>query len=490
MTTTKGTYPQEFDYVRTLPDKYWWYIREWNKVSRKWIATDVFVPYSRWNDPGWPFGEGKTKTYPAPMKHTYLPKSGNNAHIVSSSWLEYTKIINHSLGFLSLLVIDGGWINKASNKEYPTGHQIPYPPPYNPKVEGITSIENYHKVEERHNGSTRIAAFDYKQSPPDPTIVNPTTHPYLFNHFTSIDAEGNIGHAPQGYNTYIPILGKDGNAWIVDEQLEHGAIPPKEEPMEIKRAWGVDISKWNGNYNDDGIDEGFPKLSFVILKAWDGAYDRTSDTVSTFKEQYASVEPIPHKGGYGWYQTEQSPITQADLVLFIADKGLFDFMPVDYESYLNEINEKTANDLVKFVEHFRSRSPLKVPIYTNGWILTMLRAWLGTWLDTVDIWFAGGNIYNTPLISPIADTVIPDIPETFTFWQFSADKNLVADELDFSIWEDESLDVNVFNGTEEELAVYLNKHGTTPPPEEDRFSEGWNSALDNMNTHSALIRKV
>ncbi len=260
--------------------------------------------------------------------------------------------------------------------------------------------------------------------------------------------------------------------------------------IQTTRAWGVDISRWNSPYKDDGINEGFPDVSFVVQKAFDGLYDYTIGGSAYWQPQYDSLAPIPHKGGYGWYQTELNPIAQADLALKIGESGLYDFIAVDYEAHLNQITKETALDLKRYVDYFKKHSDMKIPVYTNGWILTLLRAWLGDWLNTVDIWIAGGKYYNQFLSTPIDDSIVPEIPEAFTFWQFSADKNEAADEFDFGQNERASLDINIYNGTEPHLANYLGKTSTipTPPPTTPSYTEGWNAALNQVEVKIKLLR--
>lgn len=449
-------------------------------------ATGEFVPNARQNASDWTFLDDME--YPAPVKHTSRPVSGDNVARLSPAWYKRIGEVNSVEWWEKARVNWSGVFDATDNPEWPPGYTISLNPDPYPKLNAVTSIMNYVKVLEIRNGAARIECYKYNEVPPmDETYF---THPWKWCHFTSISPEGIVGNAPNGKIGYFPIMAQD-EAWIRLDRLQLNVELPKDATMPTTRAVGVDLSQWNGNYMDDGIDEGFPALTFAIIKAWDGNYDRTADPESTFKSQYESVQRFNHVGGYGWYQTEQNPTAQADLALSIDDNGLFDFMPVDYESYLNVIDEQTAADLRTFVDRFKDNTATKVPIYTNGWILTMLRVWLGDWLDKQDIWFAGGTYYNQQLFSIIVDTIQPNISEKWKMWQFSADGNQLADELDFSIVETESIDINLYNGTPQDMTDWLTGLQPPPPPPESlpSFDAGWNAALDIMFTYSEQVRK-
>ncbi len=466
-------------------------------------ATGTFVPNARQNASDWTFK--KDRTYPAPVKHTSTPGSytkpgGDNVRRLSLPWYKRIGEVNSVAWWDKARVNWSGVFDAADNKDWPPGSTISIDADPPPRLNAVTSIMNYVKVLEIKNGAARIDCYLYGETPPpDETYF---THPWKWVHFTSIAPDGTVGNAPNGLVGYFPIMAQE-KAWIRLDRLQLNVeLPEKSTPMpieipedttmEITRAVGVDLSKWNGIYSDDGIDEGFPDLHFAIIKAWDGSYDRTAPGASaTFQPQYDSViNDITHVAGYGWLQTEQSPIAQSDLALSIDQKNLFKFMAVDYESYFNVIDEQTAEDLRTFVDHFKANSATKVPIYTNGSILSLLRVWLGDWLGEQDIWFAGGRYYNQQLFAPIADIIQPNISEEWKMWQFSADGNQLADELDFSVRETESIDINLYNGTPVGMDAWLEGSITlppTPPPTSD-YQDGRNdAAIDIANYANSLV---
>jgi GH25 family lysozyme M1 (1,4-beta-N-acetylmuramidase) len=260
---------------------------------------------------------------------------------------------------------------------------------------------------------------------------------------------------------WFPLFGgKDnGECWFEDFELEFGV---KEQP--IMRAHGVDISRWQDPYKDDGIDEGFP-LDFVIQKAADGLDNYTVSLPAWWKPQYESIKHIGIKGFYHYFQTETQGEPQGDICADIADSGLYDFAVVDYESFNNVIDAVTAGELEDFVNTFRARTDVKLVLYTNGWIRGFLEQVLGTaFFDGIDFWYAGGAYYNLERTAPIADNIQPTtLP--WKLWQYSADGNKLADELDFGIYELGSIDLDVFNGTVSDMLAWIGLDTAPTPPE-------------------------
>lgn len=458
-------------FAELLPDKYWWYICD--------DPLQGLVPLWRGDDKCWiAKGFNGNYAYPATIEHTYTPRGGDNGWRVSALWWNYIRSINTMVGWEKLRINNGGWINYSRNKAYPSG--VPYPdnPDLLPFVEGISSCWNIVKVLKYKNGSWLIDAFDFTKPPPDPNLVNPSTHPHLFcAPFTSI-YKGKKGMAPQGVYTAFPIGTIHGECWIKEEYLNVGVDLPTEDPIMTNiRAYGVDVSdSWQTPYLEDGVDEGFP-LDFVIQKAADGLSDWTDPTnrnYATWLIMYNSIKHFKRLGGYHFFQTEYSGKNQAAVAIKIVNRGHYVFWNVDYEQYLNKITLATALELKKYIIAFRTAHPnVRIQLYTNGWINTLLRSWLGnTFMDSVDLWYAGGPYYNVPLNAPLDDTIVPNIPNAFSMWQLSADGNQLADEFDFGTSETASIDLNLWNGTPDEMDVWLDLDpATLPEPPEPPNSD-------------------
>ncbi len=231
------------------------------------------------------------------------------------------------------------------------------------------------------------------------------------------------------------------------------------------RAFGVDISKWVEDYEDDGIDEGWPRPDFVIQKAANGTYYYPGENGPKYWEgQYNSIADFAVRGSYHWFETEQDWKKQAEVGVKLAESGLYDFVAIDYEAYRNVISKATALNLQKYVDYYRANTDREILVYTNGWIRRALQSYLGAWMNSVDFWYAGGLYYNSVLPVAMLNIISPAIDYPWKFWQFSADKNMLADELDFGTSETGSIDLNVYNGTVADLYEWLGIPAPNPPP--------------------------
>lgn len=257
------------------------------------------------------------------------------------------------------------------------------------------------------------------------------------------------------------------------------------------RAFGVDISRWQDNYKDDGIDEGLP-LDFVIQKFGQGYSSYTLPNHTQYKRwlsQYNSIEHFEIKGGYFWYETEIDPIKQGIIFREVDKKKLYDFLVVDFEAYQNVVSPATIQGVKRLVDWFKENSDTPIVIYTNGWVLALMYRYLGNWMDKQDLWFAGGSLYNERLTAPLPDHIMPPLPVLadgqWKLWQYSADKNYAADELDFGEYELGSIDYNVYNGTLNDMRRWLGK----PLPDDDLPGEG-NCEQSYIEGHNQAMKQL
>ncbi len=456
-------------YVKVLPDPHWWHECK--------DQTRPLVEKSRFDDPCWRDDFPGDFPYPAPTKHFNRPKSGDNARKINPDWLAYVKAINHEAAFNALMVVDAVWINRASNQEYSTGYQIPYPPPNDPKVEGITSIENYHKVVERRNGSTRIEAFNYANTPPDPERFNPHTHPWLFSHLTSIDAEGNIGRAPQGYNAYIPILAVDGQAWLDDEKLEHGVELPKETNMLPEIG---DYSRHNGDTDlniakQNGVQVAIIRagISWGYQDAWYPANWQKAIDASMYRTSYHVI------------YTDQPIVKQADNWYKVHPER--DILPrdIDLEVDMGDEPEAKAETVWDMSNLILVRDGVRPLIYSR---YLLINEWLASWTNEMKNahYYHLAQYLNDRTKEHPGPPTLPDgvLRERVLIHQ-------TADKIPGYPGEVESAarDKNRWQlGDEAQMHQFIadNWGAGTPPPPVNEYNAGWNaSKQDTINKAEA-----
>lgn len=445
-------------YCRVLPDKYWW------KVDGELVKN------SRHEDPTFNENFSATYPYPAVVGLTATPTGGATYFRTNLRHWELVHRNNTKEAMVALRRLGAGLWNRTGNTEIEEYFESKYMGrslsefPIFPQTQGITCVGAVMEIVDETDDAIKVLAMHSKAI----IDTSPEQHPELWFKFTSIATDGSIGNAPEGHECWIPLVTKDGCGWITKDKVEILDEFPQEEQMQ--GMFFVDISKWQAPYEDDQIDEGWP-LDGVIIKVQDGTRDYSdpdsSEYSSYWKEQWDSVIHFERLGGYGWYQTEQSPITQAQLAKTIAEKLPLDFYAIDFESYYNQITEQSINDLKLFVSEFKNEAPCPLVIYTNGWIYNYIRAILGTeWVDKQQWWMAGGAYYNIKLTEMPPESYFEALYNIPGRWgvQFSADGNQLADELDVGTSETASIDYNYIYLTEEEYKDWCNDSEIPQPP--------------------------
>lgn len=219
--------------------------------------------------------------------------------------------------------------------------------------------------------------------------------------------------------------------------------------MGRRRALGTDISRWQG-----AID--FEKMrlagaSFTFIKASQGKF-----TDGNFYKNWAAAkESGIYRGAYHFYDLRSSggkPEEQADYfaeelngdignlppVLDFESPGVSDYPPLPY-------HDESVDIVMRFCKRFRKKTKFMPMIYTNGVGIQCLSP-LNSYLKGLDLWIAWYSTeYHTPRHYEWPD---------WRFWQYKCKGDGPA----FGV-ESTSLDMNVFNGTEENLKDYVTMLG-------------------------------
>lgn len=243
----------------------------------------------------------------------------------------------------------------------------------------------------------------------------------------------------------------------------------------------VDISpSWQGSFVDDGVYEGFP-LDGVIQKAAQGLTDYTrlgSFNNEKWQKQYDSIRHFDILMSYHYFKTDQSGKAQAQLFMDILDRNEYVGGAVDFEGVGNLIDAAAVWKLLEYVKEFKANSTKKLLVYTNGstynFIRDVLRLEAGeatatAWMNKQIWWIAGGMIYNQKLYALPTNEYDPFPRIPWTFLQFSADRNELADEVDFSEHEAEDIDYNRVRMSPSELYTFFNvtlPDDDLPPPDD------------------------
>ena len=230
--------------------------------------------------------------YPAVVPHTASPFSGdNNMRVPRWAW-DATRNRNSARGWKALRRNNAGWINWAANKQWSQGEVVADFLSTLPVVEGVVTVGNLVNVVEIFKGRARITT-----STPDDII---------WIKFNSINAKEELGNAPDGVESYIPLIAKD-EAWLDMDVLEK----VEEEPMEDNFAKGIDISKWDVKY------DAFKKpMDFVFIKASEGS----SGVDKRFEQHVEECASVPVVGAYHYYRSGIPWRDQMDNFLKVTEK--------------------------------------------------------------------------------------------------------------------------------------------------------------------------
>ena len=348
-------------YARVLPDNRWW----------RNCKTNELVPFSRHQDPCFYERFRGDYAYPAPVPHFSKPAGGGTAVRITAAWWKFTKAINAPEAWKALRRNNGGWINYASNKDWPGGSTVPDAPERMPIIEGITSIENHVEVLAGKNNSKRIKTFLLSDKPPNPEKINPKTNPELFCHFTSINKEGLVGDAPDGVVSYFPLLAR-AEAWIPDEKLEMIAELPKEsKEMSSNLPLWRDYSRHQGQIDFEVVKQN--NIYAMIARAgvsW-GYQD------AWFPANWAGAQQIGiYRTSYHVIWTDQPIVAQADNWYKVHDER--DILPrvIDLEVERGDTNEEKANAVLAMSDLVLKRDGVRPIIYSR---YALINEWLASW---------------------------------------------------------------------------------------------------------------
>lgn len=224
--------------------------------------------------------------------------------------------------------------------------------------------------------------------------------------------------------------------------------------MAKRRALGIDVSHWQGNVDFKKAKKA--GASFAIIKASQNVwYD------DKFRQNWTNAKDAKIiRGAYHFFDMRdgsKSAKEQARYFAGLLKEDMGELRPVmDFESPgVNGYPQLPDHDtcvrhVVDFMNAFYKETNLYPMLYTNLAGITRLSP-LSRFLSAKELWIAW---YYTKSNQP----KIGDWPR-WRIWQYKVTGNGLA----FGA-ESSGLDINAFNGTEEDLYKYANALGISPTP--------------------------
>lgn len=228
----------------------------------------------------------------------------------------------------------------------------------------------------------------------------------------------------------------------------------------MERALGIDI---HPDYQKTFQYQG--NLDFIMLQMVNGTAEQEG-----LEKIWPEVAKVPRRFGYHYVRSDWSFSAQLDAFLGVCEKYPVHGFMVDFEGKGNTRSIEFCNRARKMVDALSERKPTLFysnPKYIQEWMLAwdIKQCWLRDNPEKYPLHIAQYPYreWNDALATiQEPDTWQPRLPAGFTdwkFWQFSADGNKKGPEYGvfklYSWQQTPSVDLNVFNGTVEELDEWL-----------------------------------
>jgi len=233
----------------------------------------------------------------------------------------------------------------------------------------------------------------------------------------------------------------------------------------MERTLGIDVSFWQDNNNTpQQIDWKKAKTAgavFAFIKASQATF---TDSDFVYNWEGAKTAGIL-RGAYHFFDYRVSPKTQATHFIKLLKNDPGELPPVmDLEQHPNwplPSRENLLAVIKTFLEALQAEFGRKPLFYTNPSMIYYTLKPVPSWLTAYPLWIAHYGVPQPTMIQPWA---------SWTFWQWT-DK---GDGLAFGM-ESKGLDMNWFNGTEQELRKWAGVE-PGPPPEpslEEKVARLW-----------------
>lgn len=234
---------------------------------------------------------------------------------------------------------------------------------------------------------------------------------------------------------------------------------------DLNRAQGVDVyGKYQGYFRPETATQ---RIDFAIQKLTEGVtiVDAKRDEI------WAGVKQIGMRGAYHYQRSGVSWYAQANYFLDFAAKYDHHFIALDVEKINNTLDNTFISDMYRIFNHWKDqvRGSKKIVLYSNydvfnNFILPKIRQLFGDagvkWLvEEVDVWYA--QYYFLPSVNK--QPSLPPWMKTWKLWQITASAFKGSE---FGV-QSQEVDVDVFNGTADQMRAWLGlAPGVPEEPEE------------------------
>ena len=230
---------------------------------------------------------------------------------------------------------------------------------------------------------------------------------------------------------------------------------PQSENI-TERAHGLDISKYDLFFHPENA---IAQLDFVVQRI---SYRTTRD--EAFDSLLPGVMKVPIRGGYHYLNSDADWKTQADKFLSYVAPYKYHFFNCDFEDSFNNLSFDFVYDAWNWIQYVQDKTGIPVLLYTspslyNAWIAPSQSVLRINW-NTIDLWTAQWFFTPNPNGTPSNPT---GRTGGWKLWQYT-DK---GDGTKYGVARPTACDLDVFNGTVEQMRSWLNIGTGTMPPNGD-----------------------
>jgi len=248
------------------------------------------------------------------------------------------------------------------------------------------------------------------------------------------------------------------------------------------RAHGIDVSKYDKKFTPETAAG---QLDFVIQRA---SYRTTRD--EAFASLIEGVMRVGIGGAYHYLNSGSAWKTQADKFLEIVSPYAYHFFACDFEASFNALTLDFAYEAWKWIHYIQDRTGKECLLYTSLNIyktyITPSAAKFGIDWNSIGLWQAQWfNIPNpngTPS-NPTSRTAGWDL------WQYTSKGNGPL----YGVTRPTACDLNVFNGTAQQMRSHFKIDEPEPTPGEDDMPitpEQWNQLIEKLGEIGLAIKGI
>ncbi len=213
----------------------------------------------------------------------------------------------------------------------------------------------------------------------------------------------------------------------------------------MNRAIGLDLSYYDINFDPAKATQ---HIDFVIQRVSYGAEVGTVVKDSAFDKLQTGVQKIGIRGAYHYFSTHSPWQKQADFFLSVVKDKSFQFYALDFESLYNQLSIQSACDCDLWMKYVQEKTKKPILFYTNPSLYDNY-AW--KYCSKWPLWLA--QYWLSP--SPDKNPRMPMKRNDWLIWQWASEKNYVGHSKEYGCGAI-SVDINLFNGTVDNMHTWLN----------------------------------